>query len=202
MLPTLLSATLIGLLIGSVIVLLWQMTTLLDELIKLKTRKLFREDVTMALINRGDKLTIEHIQSIAETRGVTQNDIQKTLKVLLRELLAERNISLQRHQSEIEKFLSVLREKEPFEGLPNEVRLHLERLKDELNIRAEKLEPLTIQIRELVSIKHREARLQKYYTVGGFVLGVVGLAFAAYTYFYPPSVAPSPSHSVIQSSSK
>lgn len=183
------SVTLVLLLICGVLYLFWQSSSLVDEYFKYKQRRLFREDLTMAILNKSCSFTLQHMQQIAETRSVTQQDIQKTLKVLLREVLTDRNISLQPHQTVIETFISNMKDREPFEGLPNEIRIHLDRLKDELKISSERLEPLTIQIRELVSINTREKKVQKYYTVGGFVLGVVGLGFAAYTYYVPPGSA-------------
>lgn len=179
------SLVLIGLLIGGITFSLWQGSSLVDELLKLKQRKLFREDLAISLMHKGKSLTLRHVQQIAETRNVTQIEIQRSLKVLLREVLAERNLSLAPHQDWIESLLSEMKDREPFEGLPSEIRIHLERLREEMHTTSHKLEPLTTKIRELVSLKSREYRLQKYYTLGGFVIGVVGLAFAAYAYWFP-----------------
>lgn len=175
-----------ALLIGGILFVLWQGSSIADEIIRLKWRKVFSEDLALALMHRGKNLTLQHVQQIAETRGVTQHDIQRTLKILLREVLAERNISLQEHQGLIESFIKQMKEREPFDGLPNEVRIHLERLREEMLPNPEKLEPLTVQIRELVALKGREHRNQKYYTVGGFAVGILGLAFATYAYWFPP----------------
>ncbi|WP_408951440.1 hypothetical protein [Lysobacter sp. Hz 25] len=164
----------------------WQGSSLVDELLKLKKQKIFSADLVLALLNRGKSLTLQHIQQIAETRGVTQHEIQRTLKILLREVLAQRNLSLQEHQPLIESLIKEMKEREPFDGLPNEIRIHLERLREDMQASPDRLEPLTIQIRELVTLKSREYRVQKYYTIGGFLLGVIGLAFAAYTYWFPP----------------
>lgn len=180
-----LSLGLLILLVGCTCYMLYQGNTLVDELIRRKQRKSFMEDLTLALIHKGNVVSLQQIQQIAETRGVTQHDIQRCLKVLLREVLAQRNLSLQEHQPRIEGLIKEMKIREPFDGLPNELRIHLERLRDDLHQTPEHLEPLTIQIRELVALKSREHRVQKYYTVGGFALGVIGLAFAAYAYWVP-----------------
>ncbi|MFC7300295.1 hypothetical protein [Cognatiluteimonas weifangensis] len=180
----------IALLIGAAAFAFWQGSTLVDELLRLKQRKLFREDIALSLMHKGKSLTLQHVQQIAETRNVTQLDIQRTLRVLLREVLAERNLSLCPHQDWLESLLREMKDREPFEGLPSEIRIHLERLREEMPASSHKLEPLTTQIRELVALKGREYRLQKYYTVGGFILGVIGLGFAAYAYWFP--VVPKP----------
>lgn len=183
--PQWLSIALLTLLAGGFCYLLYQGNTLIDELLRLKQRKVFMEDLTLTLIHKGKALSLQQIQQVAETRGVTQHDIQRCLKILLREVLAQRNLSLQEHQPHIEGLIKEMKIREPFDGLPNELRIHLERLRDDLHQTPERLEPLTIQIRELVAVKSREYRVQKYYSVGGFALGVLGLAFAAYAYWVP-----------------
>lgn len=161
----------------------WQMTSLLDEFLSLKQRRLFQEDLTMSILN--SRVTWEDVLHLAEVRGVKQSQIHRALKRMLREVLTGRNLSLAQHRHVIDGFLAKLKETEPFDGLPNELRIHLERLREQLHSHAP-LEPLTLQIRELVAINSRDRRLQKIYTVGGFVLGIVGLAFAAFTYLIPP----------------
>lgn len=166
----------------------WLMNSVADDLFLLRARRRFQADLTLAFINNRAVLTWGHIVQMAETRGITQHQIHRTLKILLREILAGRNLSLVKERETIERYISKIKEAEPFEGLPDEVRIHLERLRDGLGENAQKLEPLTVQIRELVAINAKDRRLQRYYSVGGFVIGVVGLLFAAYAYWVPPSV--------------
>src|SRR5687767_15091864 len=100
-----------ALLIVSAVFAFWQGGSFAEELIRLKQRKLFSEDLVLALLNRGKNLTLQHIQQIAETRNATQHDIQRCLKVLLREVLAQRNLSLQEHQGLIESFIKEMKER-------------------------------------------------------------------------------------------
>ncbi|WCE05903.1 hypothetical protein [Pseudoxanthomonas sp. JBR18] len=172
-------------LFAGVIFSFWLGVSLTEEIIKQKNKKKFSEDLALSIIHKGKNLSLRQIQEIAETRGATQHDIQNNLKILLREILAQRNLSLQEHQSLIESLLKEMRDREPFDGLPNEVRIHLERLREGMSQTPDALEPLAIQIRELVALKSREHRMQKYYTVGGFALGIIGLVFAAYSYWVP-----------------
>jgi hypothetical protein len=163
------------------------MNNVLDDLFSLKSARRFKEDVTMAIINNRAVLTWAHVLQIAETRSISQSQIHKTFKELLREVLAGRNISLAKERDLIETFIAKMKVTEPFQGLPNEVRIHLERLREALEEQPEKLEPLTAQIRELVAINNKEKRIQKYLTMAGFVIGIIGLGFAAYSYLYPPA---------------
>src|SRR5690606_11807050 len=110
-----------------------------DEFIRLKQRKLFRQDIALSLMHKGEQLTLHHVQQIAQTRSISQNDIQRTLRILLREVLAERNLSLTRYQGLLESMLSEMKKTEPFEGLPSEIRIHLERLREEMQVDPVKL---------------------------------------------------------------
>jgi len=46
---------------------------------------------------------------------------------------------------------------------------------------------LTNHFKELLQIHDAINRRQRAYTVGGFVIGVVGLAFGIYAWYYPVS---------------
>jgi dolichol kinase len=108
---------------------------------------------------------------------------------LLRGVLTGDDAELQPFRQVIEGYILAYRKTDPFDGLPSETRLHLERLHDALQDKAHLLEPLTMQLKELVSVYEREKKAQSRYTTGGFILAIVGLAFAGYTYLYPYSPA-------------
>jgi hypothetical protein len=129
----------------------------------------------------------EHVSDIASTRNIKNTDVYWILQKFLREILTGRESDLASHQKIVEGYLTKIKEIEPFEGIPTEIRIHLERIKEQLSNDTMLMQPLTGQIRELLSVNEKEARQQKYYTVGGFFVGFVGLIFAAFAYFYPYS---------------
>ncbi|HCI13602.1 MAG: hypothetical protein A2063_07500 [Gallionellales bacterium GWA2_60_142] len=175
--------------------LLWIVISVVEDIERNKRRKLFEADMELAVKN--SQPSWEQLTAIASSRGLNNTVIFWSLQDTLREILTGRNSDLKPHQSVIEGYLSKLREIEPFEGIPNEIRLHLERVKELLPKGPDLLQPLTSQIRDLVSVNEKDRRQQKYYTVGGFFVGFVGLLFAAFTYFYPNSGSTPAQHSSV-----
>lgn len=173
------SAAAIG--VGGVI--LWMMNGLIDTFDFLSRRKKFEEDLRQAIATSQPPW--ETVLDLARLRGLTAAQSSYVLRVLIREVLTGREPALKDHLSLIQGYLAAQRSKEPFEGIPDEIRIHLERLGERDHQAAPLLEPLTAQVRELLALKSREYRKQKLYTVGGFVIGVVGLLFAGYAYLYP-----------------
>lgn len=143
----------------------------------------FRADLKKAIVH--SQPSWEQVMLLARSHSLTKGMAYIQAVSLLRDVLTGDDKELQTHRSLIEGYLSVYSATDPYDGLPSETRLHLSRLRDALAGKEHLLEPLTIQLRELVSVYERKQKRQQFYTTWGFMLGVVGLAFAAYTYLYP-----------------
>ncbi len=153
------------------------------------SRRQFKQEMVRAI--QHTQPTWQQMLDIAETSNVSAATTYHLARQLHKEILVGADKELQPHRALIEGYISTHKRTEPFEGLPNEVRIHLERLRDHLDGKEHFLEPLTIQIRELVSVHRKEHRTQKRYTTWGFFIGVAGTAFAAYAYFYPYAISQS-----------
>lgn len=169
--------------VGAIAFLAWMLGSLLEDIFAMKWRKQFEEDLRLAI--KHSQPSWEHLSDIASTRNVKNAEIYWVLQKLLREILTGREADLASHQKVVERYLAKLKEIEPFEGIPTEIRIHLERVKEHLSTDTLLLQPLTNQIRELLSVNEKDRRQQKYYTIGGFFVGFLGLVFAAFAYFYP-----------------
>ncbi len=164
--------------VGGIIFISWMLGSILEGIFEMKRISNFSKDFKDTVIH--SQPSWEDIKEIASTRGLTQSKIQFTIREYYREIMAGREEDLSQHKELIKSYLSQYHKDEPFEGLPNEVRIHLERLRDQINGKEHLLDPLTTQIKDLLTIKQKEKRQQKYYTIGGFFVGLVGLAFALY----------------------
>lgn len=172
-------------LIGGTLFVLFVGISILFEYFKdqdFRNRK-FREELVAAIEHSQPKW--QQIAEIAETSNIPVAVAHQITRELHKNILTGASQKLQAHRALIEGYIASHRRAEPFEGLPNEIRIHLERLNDALGEKEHLLDPLTSEIRELVTIYKREYKLQKRYTSWGFFLGLVGLLFAAYAYFYP-----------------
>jgi hypothetical protein len=174
----------LGVVVGLGSFFLWLISSITNDYAQFRARKEFQHDVVSAIPN--SQPTWDEIVDMAATRNVTTAGIDEVLRRIKRDVLTGRLATLQEHRGILDAYLSKHREKAPFDGLPNDMRLHLERIREQIASRAELLEPLTAQIRELVRMNEKDKRHQRYYTVGGFFVGFVSLIFAAYTYLYPP----------------
>ena len=187
----------LALLVGAIAFLAWMLGSILEDVLAMKWRKQFEEDLRLAI--KHSQPTWEQLADIAASRNVKNADMFWVLQKLMREILTGRETDISPHQSVVEGYLAKLKEIEPFEGIPTEIRIHLERIKEHLDQNPLLLQPLTSQIRELLSVNEKGKRQQKYYTIGGFFVGFLGLIFAAFSYFYPytnnsPTSAASPTH--------
>jgi hypothetical protein len=125
------------------------------------------------------------IKEIASTRGIAKNSLYQVIIATKREILAGRDKDLEPHKGIIVSYISKLHEEEPFEGMPDDIKLHLQRIRDKLAGNENILDPLTAKIVELLAVNEKERKRQRSYTIAGTLIGFFGLAFALYAYFSP-----------------
>lgn len=160
---------------------LWIFNDLLNEYFNFIRRKVFKKDFEDCL--KHSQPTWDDVKEIASISAVTHQSILKVLQHLHVQVLAGRNAELEQHKNLLQSYINSYKIEEPFEGIPNEIRMHLERLRENIGGSEHLLDPLTSQIRELLSVKQKEMRQQKWYTIGGFAIGLAGLIFAIFTYY-------------------
>ena len=162
--------------IGGIIFISWAFGSMLEDIFVIKSISDFSKDFKDTV--KHSQPSWEDVKEIASTRHLTQSKIQFTIRKYYREIIAGRDTDLTDHKDLIKGYIDQYRKDEPFEGLPNEVRIHLERLRDNINGNEHLLEPLTSQIKDLLTINETEKRNQKYFTIGGFFVGLAGFSFA------------------------
>jgi hypothetical protein len=123
------------------------------------------------------------VKEVASLSGMSQSEALLCVRELLRDVVVGDAGTLEPHRSLLDGYIEAHSREQPFEGVPPATRLQFERLKEVLGEQEHLLDPLTSQVRELVSIYEKDKRRQRRYTAGGFFLAVVSLAFAAYTYY-------------------
>lgn len=122
----------------------------------------------------------DQVCEVAESFGVTKQRAIMIVTFVLSDVLAGTVIDDESKSKRtlLESYITAYRLSEPFEGLPNETRLYLDRLRKELGTNTEALHPLTSHIRELLKGRDATNRRQRFYTSGGFLVGVLGLVYA------------------------
>lgn len=129
---------------------------------------------------------------MADTRHVEMRRTVFLIKTLVRDVRAGSLVIDFTKVPLLESYLEEHQKQLPFEGLPRETRFMMDRLGKLLGTDVAELYPVASHVRELIKIKINEPinRRQRFYTLGGFLLGIAGIAFGTFTFLFPPSTAP------------
>ena len=164
-------------------ILFWGLNNIADDIINIRSLSKFSKEFDAAV-----KLTqpsSEEIMEIGHSRELTHNQIIRITKGKYRDILTGENKDLFEHKSLIESYLKHFKNNEPFDGLPSEIRIHLERLRDSTKPENTTLfEPLTTQIKDLISVKEKEFKLQKYISIIGVIIGLSGFSATIFPYLF------------------
>ncbi|MBP6529243.1 MAG: hypothetical protein KA260_03930 [Burkholderiales bacterium] len=190
-------AALLSVFIGAGTLLIWMLSE--DQKTRDKKLVVLREELWCAIVRM--KPSWDELVEMASVSGHNAGDVYVCLRKIHKDLLIgkpQTSDELPRDVFEtatatktdelrhlIQSYISKHKAAEPFEGLPAETRVHLERLQSAMGDDPRALEPLTTQIRELVSVYEKEKKRQQRYTAWGFFLAVASFLFAAWTYFNP-----------------
>ncbi|MFU8926765.1 hypothetical protein, partial [Acinetobacter puyangensis] len=131
--------------------------------------------------NNSNKLSLKQIDILSRDYNLSSQDLQLLLRRQFSICIENNDLaSIDYFQDLYETF-----EKEaPFEGLPADVRFHLERLRDSLTNDSKSLmEPLTSQLQDINSTNIRKNKVLWWLTIGSFLIGLVGVAIGAIPYF-------------------
>lgn len=139
----------------------------------------FEEDLLLATKNKA--LTWEQVKIIAETRGLSREDIKKALNELLRDALTGSKEDITAYTESFEKYIHHYLEEEPFADIPNDIKIHLERLLDHLPKDIHLLDPLVAQLKEFSMKNIKERRKQTALAIVSLLVGIIGLAFGLYS---------------------
>lgn len=136
----------------------------------------FRHAVTQSTPDWAD------IKHIASTRELAISEAVRVIKNCHRDILVGGNKELSEERDLIKGYIKRFEDDEPFEGLPTEIRAHLERLRGLLKGNEHLLDPITTHLKETIEISNKKQKQQRRYTIGGFVVGLCGIIVAIFPY--------------------
>jgi len=140
----------------------------------------FRKDLRRSIIHSQPEW--EEAKGMCYTNNISLTDLNLALLTLKRELLVGRDEELEPYRELIENYINRIKDEEPFAGLPGEIKMNLQKIRDKLKSGAILLEPLTTHIRELLEVKDKERKQMRLYTIGSFLIGILGFLFAIFVY--------------------
>ena len=165
--------------IGGLIFLLYGVNNITDELVNRRFRKKFKQDLYKSLSNKNPP-NWDQVKIIAETNFLQKKDISRVIKQLIKEFFSEENTLTKEVVPLLEGYLNKYSQEEPFEGIPDDIRIQFDRLKKNSGIQILQLEPLTNHIRELLKINSIENKRQKIFSIISFLVGIGGLTIGVY----------------------
>lgn len=169
------------LLISAIVWLLWMVGQILNDYVKSRRRKEFLNDLEAAL--RSGDPTWDQIKLIAETRLVPIPEINKIVKKLIREIITGRKEDLAPKYNLINEYLNTCRREEPFDEIPDDIRLHLQRIREGIGDNYELLEPVANHIKTLLEIRSSERKKDRKIAIISLLIGVVGLIVGVFPLF-------------------
>lgn len=166
---------------------LWVFINVFEENETKKAREQLKKDIISA--TNYNQPSYEQLLDIADVSGADKALTYDLCREIMKDILINKDHELSQHHIVVEGYIKKHREVEPFEGMPSETRIHLERLSEVLADKDYSLEPLTMQIKKLITIYEKENKAQKMYTMWSFFLGLIAILFAGYTYFVPNNLS-------------
>lgn len=153
----------------------------IDEVAKRQRRKMVGNLIVSA--HAKSALTRKQIEILSADHRLTARDMQ----ILLRnQFSAAVKASDEGRETRIKYFQDLyeeLEKDEPFEGLPSDVRLHLERIRESIGKDKDLLmQPLASQLQDLNATNRRKEKWMWGLTIASFAAGVVGVIFGAIPY--------------------
>jgi hypothetical protein len=172
----------LSLVVGSVTVyvgILAILPILLEDHSKKKNRKSLEELIEKSF---NEKLVLDRdqLEILLKNYNLTSQD----LHILLRRLFAS---AVKNNTPEFLSYIQSLYEytekQAPFEGLPSDVKLHLERIKEALGDQNRNLmEPLATQLQDINISNKRKNKTMWALTIGSFIIGLIGVIMAFIPY--------------------
>ncbi|MBN3214591.1 hypothetical protein [Pectobacterium polaris] len=166
-----------------ILMLIWAIPIIIDSIVKSNSRNKFGKELS-ALFEKN-KLNRKQIEILAKEYFLNPRDIQLVARRQFKKSLTSEHV--EKNKSDYFQILFEDYERdEPFEGLPSDVRLHLERVRDALGKENDHmLQPLASQLQDLNDENIRKHKKMWWISVISLMFSIASLAFAAYVYYNP-----------------
>lgn len=158
----------------------WMLTQIFEDWISIRDQRDLFNDIRDALISK--EIDWEGVKIIAASRVVEGNKLTRVLRKLYRESITGRDQELASKSAVLSGFIQQRNKEEPFEGLPSDIRVNLERVRDHISEDVALLEPTADQIQQLIDIEKVARRRDRVVAVVSLIVGVLGLSIAVYPY--------------------
>ncbi|MCJ8321050.1 MAG: hypothetical protein MJK12_15530 [Colwellia sp.] len=155
----------------------WATNVIADAVISYQSRKSLKEAFEKS--STVETINWEQFKVFAERRHLEQSDIVKVLNTMIEKALTEKDYPI------TVELLFSFKEKqdqdEPFTGIPNELRVPLNKIKDEIKDGHKILSPLVGHLKEFSDKSVAHKKKQNILAVVSVLIGIVGVGYSVYS---------------------
>lgn len=147
-----------------------------------KAFKRLKNDIRESFVN--SKPSWEQIKIMLATEGdLSTKHLKSIIQLLIRESLTDKENKLNDKAEILESYLRKIEESEPFDDMPEDIKLLLERIKEKIKPESQILDPLVTHLRNLLKLNSKEAKKHKIMAYAGILLAVIGLSWSIYSHY-------------------
>ena len=125
----------------------------------------------------------EHVEIIAKANRLNMECKKEALETMLRATITTKEAFTEDKLSYLEKQIEKIKSKEPFEGIPDNIKIHLEHIENMSSGNGYDLQPLANELREYNLSKIKERKFNKFIAVISLLVGLIGTVFGGISYY-------------------
>jgi len=164
---------------AAIVFLTYQIMTLVLDYIKLKNKRQLRADIEAAILNGTPSWS--QIRVIESTYHLlTQNALKNNLNELIKSMVVSGSQQNTEQLQLVESWLESLKSDEPFDGILPELKLPLERIRNEAPEQRHLVELLVSQLQEFSEKSTGEKKRKNVLSILSLLFGIAGFLVGAY----------------------
>ena len=157
----------------------WQFITLVVEINKFSNNRKLKEDLEKSITNGSPSWT--QVKIIASTYSLLpENSLNSNLKKILKGYVIGGSEGNEKQIKLLEEWLEKQSSDEPFDGIPSELKLPLERIRKEVPDQAHNLELLVAQLQDFTEKSAADKRRKNLVAILSLLVGIGGFLVGLY----------------------
>jgi len=162
-------------------VLFYVLPIFINELDKRLRRKSFASSLTDAY--EANPPEFKHVEILAKAERLSKNCQKEAIETLLRRNLKSKESYSKEKIEYFDDLIKKIELKEPFEGIADNLKIHLEHLDRTLGRSGYDFRPFTSELRDLAANKIKARKMNNYIAAISLLVGIVGTGLGVVGYF-------------------
>lgn len=156
--------------------------SLIGEYFNLRQRKKFGEALKAAYNLNPPEW--KHVEILSRRYLLDNHNLKSAIERLIEELITKNEVYNKEQVAYFDGLLFELKRIEPFEGIPDSLKIHLENVRNKIDDDKYDLTPLSNELRNLTTRRAKERKFDRTLAIAGLVVGIIGAVFGGIPYFF------------------